>query len=233
MSTRTASTTATQHILVVEDDETIWRGLNQALSAQGYQVSLAPTGADALAVADRPDEPDLVLLDLGLPDIDGIEVCRRLRERHPQATVVMLTARSEEIDIVLGLDAGADDYLIKPFHLSELLARIRAHLRRRVQAGPKQPVDLGGLHVDFAAHRVAVNGDDVLLRAKEFDLLATLIREPGTVLTREVILQEVWDISWPGSSRTLDQHISSLRRRLGDLGEHIVTVRGVGFRYDP
>jgi DNA-binding response OmpR family regulator len=165
--------------------------------------------------------------------MDGIEVCRRLRVRHPEATVVMLTARSEEIDIVLGLDAGADDYLTKPFHLSELLARIRAHLRRQVTTGSVTTADIGDLHIDFAAHRVKVHGEDVLLRAKEFDLLTILVRDVGNVLTREVILDEVWDISWPGSSRTLDQHISSLRRRLGDVGEHIVTVRGVGFRFDP
>ena len=233
MSTKSASATTTQQILVVEDDETIWRGLNQALSAQGYAVTLASTGAAALDQVDFEGEPDLVLLDLGLPDMDGIEVCRRLRVRHPEATVVMLTARSEEIDIVLGLDAGADDYLTKPFHLTELLARIRAHLRRKVTTGSDKAVDLGGLHIDFAAHRVQVNGDDVLLRAKEFDLLTILVRDAGNVLTREVILDEVWDISWPGSSRTLDQHISSLRRRLGELGDHIVTVRGVGFRFDP
>jgi DNA-binding response OmpR family regulator len=233
VTTKAASSTTTQHILVVEDDETIWRGLNQALTAQGYRVTLASTGAAALDAVDLAEEPDLVLLDLGLPDMDGIEVCRRLRVRHPEATVVMLTARSEEIDIVLGLDAGADDYLTKPFHLSELLARIRAHLRRQVTTGSVTTADIGDLHIDFAAHRVKVHGEDVLLRAKEFDLLTILVRDVGNVLTREVILDEVWDISWPGSSRTLDQHISSLRRRLGDVGEHIVTVRGVGFRFDP
>jgi DNA-binding response OmpR family regulator len=233
VTTTAASSTTTQHILVVEDDETIWRGLNQALTAQGYRVTLASTGAAALDAVDLAEEPDLVLLDLGLPDMDGIEVCRRLRVRHPEATVVMLTARSEEIDIVLGLDAGADDYLTKPFHLSELLARIRAHLRRQVTTGSVTTADIGDLHIDFAAHRVKVHGEDVLLRAKEFDLLTILVRDVGNVLTREVILDEVWDISWPGSSRTLDQHITSLRRRLGDVGEHIVTVRGVGFRFDP
>jgi DNA-binding response OmpR family regulator len=219
-------------VLVVDDEPQIVRALRINLAARGYEVLTAHDGVTALKIA-ADGKPDVVVLDLGLPDMDGIEVCRRLRLRHPEATVVMLTARSEEIDIVLGLDAGADDYLTKPFHLSELLARIRAHLRRQVTTGSVTTADLGELHIDFAAHRVKVHGEDVLLRAKEFDLLTILVRDAGNVLTREVILDEVWDISWPGSSRTLDQHISSLRRRLGDVGDHIVTVRGVGFRYDP
>lgn len=230
MATKTSA--AVQRILVVEDDETIWRGLNKALTGQGYDVSLAATGSDAIAIADEHDEPDLILLDLGLPDMDGIAVCRELRTKHPESTVVMLTARAEEIDIVLGLDAGADDYLTKPFRLSELLARIRAHLRRQVPTDAPDVIELDELRIDLRAHRVLVDGSEVQLRAKEFDLLVLLARTPGKVLTRETIMAEVWDITWSGSTRTLDQHMSSLRRRLGAAGAHLVTVRGLGFRYD-
>lgn len=230
MSTKTSTTL--QHILVVEDDETIWRGLNQALTGQGYEVSLASTGGAALSAYEDVSEPDLVLLDLGLPDMDGIALCRELRSRHPDATVVILTARTEEIDIVLGLDAGADDYLTKPFRLSELLARVRAHLRRKVSTGEVDVIEIDELRIDFDAHRVTVDGAEVQLRAKEFDLLTLLVREAGRVLPREQIMSEVWDITWSGSTRTLDQHMSSLRHRLGAAGAHIVTIRGVGFRYD-
>ncbi len=140
---------------------------------------MAATGTDALAIADDPEEPDLILLDLGLPDMDGIAVCRELRAKHPESTVVMLTARAEEIDIVLGLDAGADDYLTKPFRLSELLARIRAHLRRQVPTDAPDVIELDELRIDLRAHRVLVDGSEVQLRAKEFDLLVLLARDTG------------------------------------------------------
>jgi DNA-binding response OmpR family regulator len=174
-----------------------------------------------------------VLLDLGLPDLDGVEVCRRLRAQVPMTTIVILTARSDEIDVVLGLDAGADDYVTKPFRLAELLARVRAHLRRaRPDDGERMKV--GDLDVDVAARRASLGAHDLELRAKEFDLLALLVGEAGRVLTRERIMAEVWDEHWYGSTKTLDMHISSLRRKLGDGGgaPRITTLRGVGYRLE-
>ncbi len=217
-------------ILVVEDDATIWRGLHQALGAQGYEPDWADTGAGALVP--RPVPPDLVLLDLGLPDIDGVEVCRRLRALYPQATIVILTARSDEIDVVIGLDAGADDYLVKPFRLAELLARIRAHLRRRSPDADLETVSVGTLSMDVGAHRVFVDGEELELRPKEFDLLALLLSEAGRVVPRERIMHEVWDEHWFGSTKTLDMHISSLRKRLGPTGDLITTLRGIGYRFE-
>ena len=217
-------------ILVVEDDATIWRGLHQALGAQGYEVEWANTGAGALT--DRPVAPDLVLLDLGLPDIDGVEVCRRLRAGYPQATIVILTARSDEIDVVIGLDAGADDYLVKPFRLAELLARIRAHLRRRSPDDHAQKLSVGALSIDVAAHRVFVDDTEIELRPKEFEVVTLLVSEAGRVVTRDRIMREVWDEHWFGSTKTLDMHISSLRKRLGPTGDLITTLRGIGYRFE-
>ncbi len=219
----------TEQILVVEDDPTIWRGLQQALGSQGYALSWAATAAQALELA---TPPDLVLLDLGLPDLDGIEVCRRIRQRHPLTTIVILTARTDEIDIVIGLDAGADDYLTKPFRLAELLARIRAHLRRRDTEDETERITVGDLIIDVAAHRVLYNGDEVDLRPKEFDLLTLLAADAGRVVERDRIMSEVWDEHWFGSTKTLDMHISALRKRYPEIGEHITTLRGIGYRYD-
>jgi DNA-binding response OmpR family regulator len=219
-------------VLVVEDDATIGRGLTEALGAHGYETRWATTGAEALEHA-AATPPDLVLLDLGLPDLDGVEVCRRLRAQAPMTTIVILTARSDEIDVVLGLDAGADDYVTKPFRLAELLARVRAHLRRaRPDDGERMKV--GNLDVDVGARRVSLGGHDLELRAKEFDLLALLVAEAGRVVTRERIMADVWDEHWYGSTKTLDMHISSLRRKLGDGSgaPRITTLRGVGYRLE-
>lgn len=216
-------------MLVVEDDQTIWRGLHQALAGQGYTITWAANGTDAINSSE--ESPDLVLLDLGLPDIDGIEVCRELRLRHPRTTILMLTARADEIDIVVGLDAGADDYLTKPFRLAELLARIRAHLRRRVPDNDDETIVADEVTIDLSAHRVVVDDNEVELRPKEFDLLCMLARDAGKAIHRDEIMREVWDEHWHGSTKTLDQHISSLRKHLGTAGDHIVTVRGVGYRF--
>jgi DNA-binding response OmpR family regulator len=220
---------------VVEDDPGIAAGLVDALTVQGHEVTLAPTGAEAIAAANAMP-PDMVLLDLGLPDLDGVEVCRRLRRDHPAAIIVVLTARSDEIDVVVGLEAGADDYLTKPFRLTELLARVRAHLRR----GATTPdvvdrLDVGALSVDVAARRASYEGRELDLRPREFDLLALLAREAGRVVTRERIMSEVWDEHWFGSTKTLDMHISALRRHLGQQGDGpgpITTLRGVGYRLE-
>jgi DNA-binding response OmpR family regulator len=224
----------TARILVVEDDATLGSGLRQALLANGYLASWARTSAEALELA-AAEPADLVLLDLKLPDLDGVELCRRLRARHPALTIVMLTARREEIDVIVGLDAGADDYLTKPFRLAELLARLRAHTRRL--ESPRQPdrLAVGGLELDRAARRVWLAGRELELRPKEFDLLALLMDEAGRAVPRERIMAEVWDEHWFGSTKTLDMHIAALRRKLGDQGEgdgRISTLRGVGYRLE-
>jgi DNA-binding response OmpR family regulator len=218
-------------LLVVEDDEAIGRGLVQALTAQGAQVSWARTGTEALRLAGTVT--DLVLLDLGLPDVDGVDVCRQLRERYPRLDIVVVTARSDEIDIVVGLDAGADDYVVKPFRLAELLARIRARLRRQSDLA-LEAVDVGQLHVDFGARRCTVDGREIDLRAREFDLLAVLALDAGRVVARRRLLAEVWDQHHDSTTKTLDMHISALRRKLdrSDRPSLISTVRGVGYRLE-
>jgi DNA-binding response OmpR family regulator len=225
-------------ILVVEDDPTIGAGLQRALQAEGWQTRLATTAAGALdAVA--LVSPDLVLLDLGLADRDGLEICADLKGAAPGSVVVVLTARAEEIDVVVGLDAGADDYVTKPFRLAELLARLRAHLRRSSVVNASEHVDqrleAGDVKVDVGSRRVWVRGNEVSLRPKEFDLLAYLVASSGRVLTRERIMCDVWDEHWWGSTKTLDIHISSLRRKLGEAAterSRIATLRGVGYRFD-
>lgn len=221
------------NVLVVEDDPAIGANLQRALANAGHLCELADTAAAAREVATAPD---LVLLDLGLPDADGLDLIRELHERWPEVPVIMLTARSEEIDIVVGLDAGAVDYVTKPFRLAELLARVRAHLRRPlVPAEPAMLVD-GTLEVDTAARRVTLDSVELTLRAKEFDLLVELVSNRGTVVTREDLMARVWDENWFGSTKTLDVHIAALRRRLGEEpGEpsRITAMRGVGYRWEP
>jgi DNA-binding response OmpR family regulator len=223
-----------ERVLIVEDDHVIGTGLVTALESNGYLVEWATSGSDALDHC-HLRAPDLVLLDLGLPDLDGTEVCRRLRRVAPDARIVMLTARREEIDVILGLEAGADDYVVKPFRVAELLARIRAHLRRsRAEGGSSEQLEVGDLAVDVAARRVSVGAIEVELRPKEFDLLALLVAEAGRVVTRERIMSDVWDEHWFGSTKTLDTHVSALRRKLDGPGRpsRITTLRGVGYRLE-
>lgn len=226
-------------LMVVEDDETIGTALLTSLATHGYDVCWERTGRGALAAAAGPGF-DLVLLDLGLPDLDGVEVCRRLRTLVPAAVLVMLTARIDEMDVVLGLEAGADDYLAKPIRLAELHARIRAHLRRDAggAAGDQADVTNGDLVVDTGARRARVAGMEVILRAKEFDLLARLAADPDRAVRRETLMADVWDENWFGSTKTLDVHVAALRRKLADAAElaaaeampTIVTLRGHGYR---
>jgi DNA-binding response OmpR family regulator len=217
-------------ILLVDDDATLRQTLSIGLRAAGHEVLLAADGRTALQAA-REDQPDLVVLDLGLPDMDGLEVCRQIRQSLPQLPVLMLTARADEVDTVVGLDAGADDYVTKPFRLAELLARVRALMRRGVTEQPA----IGDVRIDVGSRRAWVRGDELQLTTKEFDLLRVLMRDVGNVVTRETIMREVWDASWWGSTKTLDMHISWLRRKLGDDAtqpRYITTVRGVGFRFE-
>jgi len=218
-------------VLLVEDDVDIARGLASAISSDGHEVVVAPNGASGLERAGRGDV-DLILLDLGLPDVDGLDVCRRLRAAGSDVPILVLTGRAEEIDTVLGLDAGADDYVAKPFRLAELLARVRAMLRRRAD---DRPSEVNGVRVDEAARRAWLGDRELELTPKEFDLLALLLRRAGSVVTRERIMEQVWDEHWFGSTKTLDMHVSWLRRKLGDdpsSPKYISTVRGVGFRFE-
>jgi DNA-binding response OmpR family regulator len=222
-------------VLLVEDDPTIGRSLEQALTAEGYCVTWAIDGASARA-AFTTERPDLVLLDLGLPDADGIELCREMRAAGPGSSIIVLTARREEADIVVGLDAGADDYVTKPFRLAELLARVRAHLRGPNVERQTDRIDALDLHIDVAARRAWIGMHELALRPREHDLLVLLASEPGRVITRERIMEEVWDAHWYGSTKTLDVHVSSLRRKLGahpDLtAPKIVALPRVGYRLD-
>ena len=211
-------------LLVVEDEDAIAEPLVEGLVREGFAVERAATGEAALAA----EEPDLVLLDLRLPDVDGLEVCRRLRERS-RVPIIVVTARGEEVDRVVGLELGADDFVVSPSGLRVLLARLRAGLRRPAPAPAAGPVRVDGLEVDLRARRATLDGADVALTPKEFDLLALLIGDSGAAVSRERIFEEVWGTRWYGSPKTIDVHVAALRRKLGDPG-WIETVRGVGFR---
>lgn len=224
--------------LVVDDDDHVGSALELALKQHGHEVARATTGAEALeAVAGA----DFVLLDLGLPDLDGTEVCRRIR-KSSAVPIMAVTARSDELDRVLGLQVGADDYLVKPFGIRELLARVMA-VTRRVEGGSLAPpvparaasatlLRVGPLEIDLSAREATLDGKSLTLTRKEFDLLVMLAEQPGTVHTREAIIDRVWDENWFGSTRTLDVHIGTLRSKLGGYG-WVTTVRGVGFRLSP
>ncbi len=212
------------HVLVVEDDDAIAAPLAAGLEREGFTASRVATGAAALDAADA----DVILLDLGLPDMDGFEVCRRLRAQS-EVPILVISARGEEIDRVVGLELGADDYLVKPFGFRELVARIRAVTRRSGAVPEARPQRIGSMELDRRRRRVYLDGSEISLTPKEFDLLACLAEEPGTVYTRERLLDEVWDPHWYGPTRTLDVHVASLRKKLGDPA-WIETVRGVGFR---
>ncbi len=235
------TTTPALPVLLVEDDDGIATPLAAALRSDGHDVVRVATGADALARA--AEGVGAVVLDLGLPDVDGVEVCRRLRATAPGTPVLMLTARTSEADVVVGLDAGADDYVTKPFRLAELLARLRALLRRAAATDPPaagarahRTVTAQDVRVDVDARRAWRGDEELELSPKEFDLLRLLVAEAGTVVDRERIMTEVWDTNWFGSTKTLDMHVSWLRRKLRDDAadpRYVTTVRGVGFRFEP
>jgi two-component system response regulator RegX3 len=219
------------HLLLVEDDDAIAQPLVRGLERQGFDVHHEITGRGALDRLAGDDPVDTVLLDLGLPDLDGYEVCRQIRAIS-SVPVIVITARGDELDRVLGLELGADDYIVKPFGFRELVARIRAVARRSGERPDTADLrtDLGaGVVIDARARRVTVDGTEVNLTRKEFDLLAVLAEDPGATRTRDDILGRVWDTNWYGPTKTLDVHIAALRRKLG-TPTLIETVRGVGFR---
>jgi two-component system, OmpR family, response regulator RegX3 len=223
-------------VLLVEDEDSIVEPLREALGREGFETSVAGTAAEALELA-RTLDPDVVLLDVMLPDGSGFDVCRELR-RESRVPIIMVTARGEEADRIVGLELGADDYVTKPFSAREVAARIRAVLRRAEPpreevSAADAPLEVGELVVDPARRTATVAGRALELSRKEFDVLALLAGEAGRVVTRERLLEEVWDTSWFGSTKTLDVHVSGLRRKLGDdpaAPRYLHTVRGVGFR---
>ena len=218
-----------ERILIVEDEVNIAKPTMTYLERDGFEVTHVLTGEDALAAMES-DPPNLVLLDLNLPGIDGLEVCRRIRATS-QVPIIMLTARDDDVDKIVGLEVGADDYVTKPFNVRELIARVKAILRR----APVAPQPIGGtlahgpITIDRGRHEVKLAGEDVQLAPKEFDLLWTLLEERGNVLTRDQLLERVWGYTFAGDTRTVDVHVRQLRRKLGDACP-IVTVWGVGYK---
>jgi DNA-binding response OmpR family regulator len=222
-------------LLIVDDEPNLRHSLSYALRQEGYEVATAEDGERALDLF-KTGRPDLVVLDVMLPKMDGLAVCRAIR-RESDVPVIMLTARSSELDTVVGLEVGADDYLAKPFSTVELIARIRAALRRA--AAPRagngtEEVEAAGLRIDVGRHRVMVDGHEIELKPREFDLLRFLASHPGQVFARNQLLASVWGLDYSGDSRTVDTHVKTLRERLGDVPEQprwIETVRGVGYRF--
>jgi DNA-binding response OmpR family regulator len=213
------------NVLIVEDEDAIAEPLAEGLRREGFAVTRVATGQAALDAV----LPDVVLLDLRLPDIDGYEVCRELRARS-EVPIIVVTAKGEEVDRVVGLELGADDYVVKPFGLRELVARIRAVLRRSGRrTSDADELEVDGLRLDLRSRRAWFDEDELQLTVKEYDLLALLARDPGAVVTKQRILNDVWNTSWYGSAKTVDVHVASLRKKLGDPGL-IETVRGVGLR---
>jgi DNA-binding response OmpR family regulator len=228
----TSNASERPRILFVEDESSISEPFACALTRAGFEPTVASTGHDAIALADQL-RPDVVLLDLGLPDTDGLDVCRQL-QRDSDVPILILTARGTETDKIIGLGVGADDYVVKPFSGDEVIARIRAILRRADRTRPVGPSHIGELDVDPGARRVLFRGEELTLTRKEFDLLERLVRDAGRVVTREDLMSEIWDENWFGSTKTLDVHIGWLRKKLDDdpaTPRYIHTVRGVGFRF--
>jgi two-component system response regulator RegX3 len=222
-------------ILMVEDEPSITAPLSEALEREGFDSAVARTAAEGVSLAGDLD-PDLVLLDVMLPDGSGYDVCRELR-RDSEVPIIMLTARGEETDRIVGLEVGADDYVLKPFSARELVARIRAVLRRARQPEPAagdDPLEIGDLRLDPARHEVTHTGSPVELTRKEFELLRLLMQKAGAVVSREQLIEDIWDVNWFGPTKTLDVHVSALRKKLGDdpaAPRYVHTVRGVGFRF--
>jgi two-component system phosphate regulon response regulator PhoB len=222
-------------VLVIEDEVDLATTLEYNLRSEGLQVQLAHTGRQGLAAANADPLPDIIVLDLMLPDIAGTEICRRLREqeRTRDVPIIMCTAKGEEIDRVVGFEVGADDYVVKPYSVRELVLRIRAQLKHRTARTPGEPTRLryGMLDVDPDAHRAWIEGVEVALTALEFRLLHTFLSRRGRVQTREALLRDVWGIDADVTTRTVDTHVKRLREKLGAAGAYIETLRGVGYRF--
>jgi DNA-binding response OmpR family regulator len=224
-------------VLVVEDEVDLSEVMRDRLAADGHDVVVAHTGAAAMTEVGK-HVPDVVLLDWMLPDMDGLAVCRRLRQQHLMP-IIMVTARGDEVDRVLGLEVGADDYLVKPFSIRELLARVRAMLRRVDLEGRRQGpasgdrIQVGGLVVDSTSHVATLDGAPMHLTRKEFELLTVLVSNPGRAFSREFLVQRIWGTDFDGFDRAVDTHVTRLRKKLGSLGDRIVTVWGVGYRFNP
>ena len=219
-------------ILVVDDERNIVELVRLYLEKDGFNVVAASDGEQALTQYERSD-PDLVVLDVMLPKLDGFEVCRELRRRG-DVPILMLTARSEDIDAIVGLELGADDYVTKPFNPRALVARVKAILRRTdATAKGGRPIQVGDLRIDPRRREASVGERRLELRAREFDLLAALARDPGVVLSRDALLEDVWGTDFPGETRTVDVHVAEVRKKLGDDGPQVETIRGIGYRLVP
>ena len=223
-------------ILIVEDDPSILLGLRKNLEFEGYGVLIARDGEEGLAMA-FDNSPDLILLDIMLPHVNGFEICRSVRKHEPTVPILIISAKDQEIDKIMGLDLGADDYITKPFSVKELLARVKAALRRtRALDGEDRPFLFGDVEVDYTGRELRVNGDPIECTPKEFDLLRFLIRNKGRVLSRDQILNKVWGYDYYGTPRTIDNFIQKLRQKVehdAQAPDHIQTVRGIGYKFVP
>ena len=216
------------HVLIVEDDKEIREGVQIYLQSQGYKVFQAADGIEGLEVLEK-EEIHLAIIDIMMPRMDGIRMTMKLREKY-DFPVIMLSAKSEEVDKIMGLNIGADDYVTKPFGMMELISRIKAVLRRSGKQQDKTKLSVGGISLDTKKHEVKVDGEQVVLTLKEFELLEKLMRNQGIVLTRDQLLTEIWGYDFDGETRTVDVHIRTLRQKLGEQGSLVKTVRGVGYR---
>ena len=223
-----------KHILIVEDEKDLSDTLEDNCKNAGYKVSMSLEGNKAISLATGKNNPDLVILDLMLPDISGLDVCKEIRSNpvSKNTPILMLTAKGEEVDRILGFELGADDYLVKPFSLRELTLRVAALLKRNVPLESDENIKLGDLNIDLAAHRVFVESNEVTLTAKEFDLLVHLARHNGRVQTRDYLLEQIWGYSSDVTTRTVDTHIKRLRSKIGSFGNLIETVRSIGYRFN-
>ena len=222
------------HILIIEDEKDLLSTLEYNFKHAGYKVSCSSLGFDGVQKATSKNTPDLIILDLMLPDMSGLEACKEIRNNpiSSDIKILMLTAKGEEVDRILGLELGADDYVVKPFSMRELILRVASLLKRKNLIESKDNILLGILEIDLSAHRVLIDEAQINLTAKEFDLLLHLARHNGKVQTRDYLLQQIWGYSSDVTTRTVDTHIKRLRSKIGILGQNIETVRSVGYRFD-
>ena len=223
-----------KHILIVEDEKDLLDTLEYNFKHAGYKVSTTTEGNKAISFATGKNNPDLIILDLMLPDVSGLDVCKKIKNNpvSEKTPILMLTAKGEEVDRILGFELGADDYLVKPFSLRELTLRVAALLKRNVPVESNENIKLGDLNIDLSAHRVFIETSEVTLTAKEFDLLVHFARHNGRVQTRDYLLEQIWGYSSDVTTRTVDTHIKRLRSKIGSFGTYIETVRSIGYRFN-